>query len=108
MATIDTSILDAALEDKLFSRRLTSNQKRYLALSVITAWNIIQAIDDRLDDGIDVAALSQCVGIHPNTIKIYCRWLRSAGLIDYENRPNAVGSALVYFSKKSYLTRSKQ
>jgi hypothetical protein len=107
LATIDTTILDAALEDKLFSRRLTSNQKRYLALSVLTAWEIIQAIDDRQDDGIDVAALSQVVDIHPNTVKIYCRWLRNAELIDYENRPNAVGSALIYFSKKSHLTRAK-
>jgi hypothetical protein len=107
MATIDTTILDAALEDSLFSRRLTSNQKRYLALSVLTAWEIIQAIDDRGDDGIDVAALSATVGIHPNTIKTYCRWLRSAELIDYENRPNAIGAALVYFSKKSHLVRAK-
>jgi DNA-binding IclR family transcriptional regulator len=108
MAELNLAILNAAFEDGLFKRPLTSNRKLYVVRSIATASSIITAIDDRGDDGIGVAALADAVGINENTAKIYCRWLRKKGLIGHEVEENSQGSASIYYSIKPRLLRAQK
>jgi hypothetical protein len=100
MASIDTEILDAAFREGLFAEPLNKDQLRIVLPSIVTAWDIIEAIGKKGSDGISVAALSADTRIHANTVKIYCRWLREAKLIDCSVDPGSQGSALIYFPRQ--------
>jgi response regulator of citrate/malate metabolism len=86
MATIDTARLDAALQAKLIKRSLKPEQKLFLHPSVVTVCELLEAIASSGKDGLSVEQLSDRVGIHPNTVAQYTRWLIQNNLIrlDFE------------------------
>ena len=106
MASLDLSVLDAALADGLFKRRLTDRQIIYVSPSIVTAHTILATIDASTHNGIGVQGLINVVYLAPNTVKQFCRWLRLNGLIDGE-RDSVPGASLVFYSKKSTLTKAK-
>jgi hypothetical protein len=80
MATIDTKILDAALEDGYICKKLTPNNKLYLHFSVITANLIYQEISNSVN-GLDSDQLKSRTELHTNTIATYCRGLSERQVI---------------------------
>lgn len=98
MATLDINILEAAHTDGLIIGRLSDRQRLYLALSVITVNEILRIIQECGERGAGVEGLAQATELHPNTIKQYCRWLRSKGLI--ESEAEGQGGAIAYYAKE--------
>ena len=94
MATLETKILEAAFEDGLIAGSLSKNQQIYLLESVISANVILIAI--RQSDGLDVEQLAKRTDFHPNTVKVYCRWLKSKKLIQFEEEGK--GGKVIYHS----------
>ncbi|WP_449416027.1 hypothetical protein [Phormidium nigroviride] len=79
MATLNESILNAAHEDGLITANLSRNQRIYLHHSILTANHILSIINSR--DDLDIEQLKSAAKLDQNTCLIYCRWLRSKGLI---------------------------
>lgn len=79
MATLNESILNAAHEDGLITATLSRNQRIYLHHSILTANHILSIINSRED--LDIEQLTKAAKLDRNTCLIYCRWLKSKGLI---------------------------
>lgn len=95
MATINLEILEAAHKDRLLPKRLSASQKLYVHSSVQTANQIYWAIAQS-PDGLDSEQLQKKIGLAPNTLFQFTRWLEGRGLIVNEapaNRKN------LYFTK---------
>lgn len=84
MANIDLDILDAAYEDGAFKKPLSYQQNIYFRASVISAWEIIEIIQSRVEMGIEGESIAQEMGMHYNTIKYYLRWMVEKKLIEFE------------------------
>lgn len=97
MASVDIAALEAAYADGFFESPLSEGEKIYLKQTISTAWRIITAVNARRDIGIGVDRLAEEAGIHPNTVKIYCRWLRQKSLIlaEFEAEP---GAPIVFYA----------
>lgn len=80
MATLDLSILRAALDDRLFAAPLTQQSQLYVHQSIVTAHAILNAAS--VPDGVSSQQLSKRLELHQNTVKQYCRWLISVKLLE--------------------------
>lgn len=102
MAVINPKILNAAYADGFFDSPLSDDEKLYLHQSILTAWQIIQVIESSGIDGLELDQIAQRCQTHKNTIKIYCRWLRSKRLIlsRQEQSSDTGRPRLIYYKEK--------
>jgi response regulator of citrate/malate metabolism len=84
MASIDIKILEAAYQDGLFKQPPTDRQNIYLRASVMSAWEIIEIIQARLEIGIEGEEIAKEMRMNHETIKWYLRWLVEKNLIEFE------------------------
>lgn len=99
MSHISIKILDAAHKDGLFNTRPTKNQQVYIKPSILTVWDILDAIKKHSVNGIDGQSIADKLSIHHNTLKIYLRWMRSKKLIVCESE-KAPGSKHIFYPKE--------
>lgn len=110
MAELNVDILEAAYDDKLFDKELTVRQRLYLIESVKTAWDILLLVKAAGENGAIVASIAQTLQLHPNTVRMFLRWLAySHGLIQCEHSRRH-GGVLIYYMprEKSKLKQGGQ
>jgi hypothetical protein len=81
MAQLDIEIIEAAYQLKLIPKTLTDAERLVYAMCALTAN--------------DSEHTSKEVNLHPNTVKLYCRWLRSKNLLTWINEGQ--GNKIIYF-----------
>lgn len=79
MATINLSVLEAALSDGKITGILSIAQKQYFHPSVVTANEILAII--KAWDKVDASQIAYRLKINKETIFQYTRWLQEAKLI---------------------------
>lgn len=97
MASINLEILKAAHADGLLPKRLSRNQSLYLHPSVLRANQIYWAIAE--GEGVNFEQLEKSLGLHPETLKQFCRWMIKQEILyaeEFENRK------YVMFTKKRH------
>lgn len=82
MAEINYEILQSAVKLGFLPKVLSRDEMNVLNRSVITANELIRAIQNAKEQGLDLEQLTDRMDINSNTILIYCRFLKAAKLIE--------------------------
>jgi hypothetical protein len=96
MAEISLEILESAYRLEFIPKRLSVDELNIVPPSVRTANQILDVIDTSRGLGLTVEQICHRVDLSENTVKIYCRWLRDKGLLEWQSEGH--GSKLTYFS----------
>jgi hypothetical protein len=97
MADLNLPILEAALAEGFFCAPLTENQRICLHWSIGRVDSLLNYIQDQGVDGASIEQISHHLKMHPNTAKIYCRWMQGAKLLDRTSGHGNQHQPAVYF-----------
>lgn len=92
MATIETKILDAALEDGLIGPQAI--ERPYYHRSLLQVNRLLRLLEQ--EPGLDRLQLQARSDLHPNTVAIYLRWTERRGLVQAIDQ-HATGRPKLYY-----------
>lgn len=81
MASLKPEALQAAFNKGFFKKPLDKDWRILLAPELCTVNRLLWAISPT---GSEIGDLASQLNLHPNSVRIYLRWLEGAGLVESE------------------------